>query len=1089
MTDANNSDSRFRVNRISSSQLHGAPPIAGSNFGGEVIPEDGTLEINNVMNKMGDGGGSPAEIIPNQFMQPRRSSLAQGLGGGRKKSVTLPKEFDYINELEDQHATVYGKNFAYYTREALPRMDNYKNLASVANASRPTLDELRSEAMYAKKLNAPEEEVVSGAVKFGWIEGVLVRCLLNIWGVMLFLRLSWVVAQAGIGLAIVIICLSATVTTLTALSMSAISTNGLVKGGGIYFMISRTLGPEFGGAVGAIFSFANATAVAMHTVGFAESLNDLLKVLQVKIVDNAQNDIRVVGTIALIVMQAIIIIGTEWESKAQIVLLIILLVAILDFLIGAFIGPLDSDEFTRGYVGFNATVFATNFVPNFRESDGTKHGFFTIFSIFFPAATGITAGANISGDLKDPSDAIPKGTLIAILTTTVSYIVFALLAGAETLRDATGPIMDDLNLTDESAASWEFAQNCSQIGAEKCVWGSHNSFQIMELMSIFGPIIYAGCFAATLSSALACLVSAPKIFQALCNDNLYPGIGIFGKGFRKNNDPFFAYVVAFIIALAFILIAELNAIAPLISNFYMAAYAMVNFCTFHAALVKPLGWRPDFKYYSLYSSFIGFVLCLAIMFLMSWVTALITLGILACLFFGLVYIKPDVNWGSSAQAQNYKTALTTVQSLNNTPEHIKNYRPQILVLSGRPSSRPTLLDLGYLITKNVSILICGHIIQERQSFKVREYLVSKGNNWLVNHKVKGFYSLVDDVDFEEGARCLMQASGIGKLKPNLVLMGYKSDWTSCDLEDLKAYFRVIHDVLDNHLGLCISRVREGFDYSNVIEEESEETVENLTRSDSSMSFSTCDPTPPGTPRIGEINDTFTMVPEGNGDDKKKSKKVKKEPGTEFKGIGGVPLPKSVLNNLSQFRTKQRKSTIDIWWLYDDGGLTMLLPYIIHSRSNFAGCKIRVFALANKQQDLEVEQSALASLLARFRIEYSDLIVITDVMAKAKESTREFFEGLIKDYKKTNDSIDDDEMKIDPLELKAMKEKTNRHLRLRELLLDHSRMANLVVMTLPIPRRNGMSAPLYMAWLECLTKDMPPFLLVRGNQESVLTYYS
>jgi len=71
----------------------------------------------------------------------------------------------------------------------------------------------------------------------------------------------------------------------------------------------------------------------------------------------------------------------------------------------------------------------------------------------------------------------------------------------------------------------------------------------------------------------------------------------------------------------------------------------------------------------------------------------------------------------------------------------------------------------------------------------------------------------------------------------------------------------------------------------------------------------------------------------------------------------MPLPKSVVNNLTQFRTKQRKSTIDIWWLYDDGGLTMLLPYIIHSRSNFAGCKIRVFALANKQQDLEVEQSA------------------------------------------------------------------------------------------------------------------------------------
>jgi len=88
----------------------------------------------------------------------------------------------------------------------------------------------------------------------------------------------------------------------------------------------------------------------------------------------------------------------------------------------------------------------------------------------------------------------------------------------------------------------------------------------MELMSIFGPIIYAGCFAATLSSALACLVSAPKIFQALCADELYPGIKIFAKGFRKNNDPFFAYMAAFVIALAFILIGKWESNASKVYN-------------------------------------------------------------------------------------------------------------------------------------------------------------------------------------------------------------------------------------------------------------------------------------------------------------------------------------------------------------------------------------------------------------------------------------------------------------------------------------------------------------------------------------------
>ena len=152
-------------------------------------------------------------------------------------------------------------------------------------------------------------------VKFGWIQGVLIRCLLNIWGVMLFLRLSWVVAEAGVGQAILIVLLATAVTSLTALSMSAISTNGQIKGGGTYNMISRSLGPEFGAASGIIFALANAMAVALHTVGFCEALNDMLAELGVQIVDGGLNDIRIIGSITLVVLAMIVGIGMEWESK------------------------------------------------------------------------------------------------------------------------------------------------------------------------------------------------------------------------------------------------------------------------------------------------------------------------------------------------------------------------------------------------------------------------------------------------------------------------------------------------------------------------------------------------------------------------------------------------------------------------------------------------------------------------------------------------------------------------------------------------------------------------------------------------------
>jgi solute carrier family 12 (sodium/potassium/chloride transporter), member 2 len=160
-----------------------------------------------------------------------------------------------------------------------------------------------------------------------------------------------------------------------------------------------------------------------------------------------------------------------------------------------------------------------------------------VFSIFFPAATGILAGANISGDLTDPQKSIPKGTLLAIALTTFSYLGMAVMAGSVIARDATGNV--------DQLADWSFLA-CE---ARNCSFGLQNSFQVIELVSAFGPLIYAGCFAATLSSALASLVSAPKVFQALCKDELYPKIKWFAKGFGKNNEPVRGYVLTFIIAI------------------------------------------------------------------------------------------------------------------------------------------------------------------------------------------------------------------------------------------------------------------------------------------------------------------------------------------------------------------------------------------------------------------------------------------------------------------------------------------------------------------------------------------------------------
>ncbi len=151
-----------------------------------------------------------------------------------------------------------------------------------------------------------------------------------------------------------------------------------------------------------------------------------------------------------------------------------------------------------------------------------------------------------------------------------------------------------------------------------------------------------GIFAATLSSALASLVSAPKVFQAVCKDNIFPGIGFFGKGDDKN-EPRRGYVLAFFVGAAFIAIGDLNIIAPIISNFFLMAYALINYSVFGVSLAKTPGWRPAFPYYNKWASLVGFLLCIAIMFLINWWAALITIFAIAALYKFVDFRRPNVS--------------------------------------------------------------------------------------------------------------------------------------------------------------------------------------------------------------------------------------------------------------------------------------------------------------------------------------------------------------------------------------------------------------------------------------------------------------
>ncbi|XP_072938252.1 bumetanide-sensitive sodium-(potassium)-chloride cotransporter isoform X2 [Epargyreus clarus] len=970
--------------------------------------------------------------------------------------------------------TKYGKSFRHFTREALPRLDNYRNVLSLHAAPRPTLDELHNASLSRKPGQTLEKDMASPAlatphVKFGWIQGVLMRCLLNIWGVMLFLRLSWVVGQAGVAQAMLLILTTSVVTTITALSMSAISTNGVIKGGGTYYMISRSLGPEFGGSIGLIFSMANAVACAMYVVGFGESLITLIPE-SAYMVSKAW-DQAIYGYITIVLLTGIVIVGMEWEAKAQVVLLIILLAAIGDVCIGTIIGPKSELEEAQGFIGYNMSILYSNMGPDYREFEGVEHNFFSVFSIFFPAATGILAGANISGDLKDPQKSIPKGTLLAILLTTISYMVIALLAGWSVLRDASGDLAD-------LAAGTLTACRVNNT----CKYGLHHSNDVIRLMSGFGPLIYGGCFAAALSSALASLVSAPKVFQALCQDKLYPYLEFFAKGYGSNNEPVRGYVLTFIIAIAIISIGGLNQIAPLISNFFLAAYALINFSTFHASLAKPVGWRPTFKLYNMWLSLLGAAVCVGIMFVVSWLTALVTIAALLALYLLVSYRKPDVNWGSTTQAQSYKTALSGVHTLNRVTEHVKNYRPQILVLTGFPGERPILTDFTYLLTKGLSLMLCGHIVQSQMSHRTREALTNRAYFWFSKRKIKSFYTVVDDVNFKDGASALIQASGLGKLKPNILMMGFKENWQTCDRQEIVDYVEVMHKALDVHMALAVLRVEGGQYTSEALDDDLQAYLQDMNTKDlSAFSRSSMSDVSLGSPDLRRV-----VSPDPAANKEKPAQKESKSLG-ELLRRGRSARRASSFTSVEQF-TRRQSGTVDVWWLYDDGGLTLLLPYILSTRRAWSSCPLRVFTLANKNTELEIEERNMASLLSKFRIDYSALKMIADVTKKPKDSTLAYFDKLIAPFRTPDDN--NDNMGITDADLLAARERTHRHLRLRELIAAQSAGARLVCVTQPMPRRRAVvPPPLYLAWLTALATAADRVLLVRGNHAAVLTFYS
>ncbi|GAV06346.1 hypothetical protein RvY_16355 [Ramazzottius varieornatus] len=460
--------------------------------------------------------------LPTLLLSPRKISAVKGsrkISVGYDPTEVVPSKLNYEAHADDHHV-------------------------------RPTLEDLRVEKQPTEdnvvRNTGNESKLKRG--NLGWIRGVVLWSILNLWGVMLFLRMSWMNAQAGMGLFLLIVLLGTVIALLTSLSTSAISTNGEVGVGGTYYMISRSLGPQFGAAIGVIFSLANAISVALNIQGFADVIRGLLAEHNLRMVDSL-NDIRIIGIITLVALTGFTFFGMEIAAKLQIVFFVIISASILNIIIGSIIPPSVADQ-AKGFVGYSNALFVENFYPAFQKDQFGENSFMSVFGVFFPSVTGILAGTSITGDLRDPSGAIPKGTICAILFTTISYIVVGWCSAAVTLRHASGDVQD---LWMGNLTACQSGNPSVYDASTACKQGSVNNMEIVEVVGHFRPLILAGIFSSTLSTALGCINFAPKIFQALCRDNIFPFIHIFGKGYGKTDEPYRAYGLVMIIAVVFLI--------------------------------------------------------------------------------------------------------------------------------------------------------------------------------------------------------------------------------------------------------------------------------------------------------------------------------------------------------------------------------------------------------------------------------------------------------------------------------------------------------------------------------------------------------
>lgn len=604
------------------------------------------------------------------------------------------------------------------------------------------------------------------------LNGVYVPCCLNIMGIILFLRLGWGVSQAGVVGTLGIIAVAETMAILTVLSFSAIVTNGEMAGGGSYFMISRSLGPEFGGAMGMLFYVAYAMGVCFYIIGFA---TEIQSTFYPTATEGEAYWLRVgYGSVGLAFILLISYIGADAFAKFNtwffLVQFLSIGIAFFSFTFAAehdlatnhYVECFDYDDSTNMcnngtlvstvVTGWRMSNLRENLMPSFvdtqtgesadvnRMCNGGQCSVTLVFAVLFPMATGIMEGANLSGDLKDPARSIPKGTIYAVASAIVIYSVLVLSMGASFPRDT---LLTNMNVMQEAC---------------------FNRY-----------VVVVGIIISSISSALGSLFGGSRVLQALARDNLYPCLSFFAKGTAHGDEPRRGVIFTWAFAQCCLFLGDLDVVAPLITSFFCMSYALCNLTAFVLSITGAPNFRPTWRFYSWQLSLLGFIMNLGVMFVLSWSQALIALVLLICLFGFVWWRHPSTDWGDVSQALMYHQVRKYLLRIDERKTHAKFWRPSVLLLCDDFNSLQvrSMINFGREIKKG-GLMVLGNVVQgnieEKDKKEALDRIHQGWLKYLGERGIKAFSQEIICPDTRLGYQFLMQGSGLGGLRCNTVLL-------------------------------------------------------------------------------------------------------------------------------------------------------------------------------------------------------------------------------------------------------------------------------------------------------------------------------